>query len=250
MSGHSKWSSIKHKKAATDAKRAQLFTKVARDISVAARAGGDPAMNSALRLALQRARDSNMPNSNVERAIQRGAGGGESDALVEVTYEAYGPGGTALLIQTVTDNRNRTVADVRSTVTASGGSLAEAGAVAWQFELHGLIVVDASDADVDEVQLTAIEAGAIDVSAQDGEVEVLTAPGDIEAVRAALTDAGLPVERAEVAQVPANLVELDEHAAAQMLRLLERLDDLDDVSRVYANADFPAEVIAAAEASG
>jgi YebC/PmpR family DNA-binding regulatory protein len=249
VSGHSKWSSIKHKKGALDTKRGQLFTKLARDITMAARGGGggDPAMNAPLRLAISRAKDNNMPNDNIDRAIQRGVGGGESDNLAEITYEGYGPGGTAVIVEAVTDNRNRTVADVRQAFSRGGGNLGESGAVAWQFDLRGVISVEAGGGDPDEVQLAAIEAGALDVSVDDEDVEVLTEPGELETVREALTSAGLTVARAEVARVPKTLISLDEKAAIQTLKLLERLDDLDDVSRVYTNADFPAEVLEAAE---
>ena len=246
MSGHSKWSSIKHKKAATDAKRGQLFTKLARDITVAARNGADPELNSALRLAIQRARDNNMPGANVERALQRATGGADGAALEEIAYEGYGPGGTAVLIQTVTDNRNRTVADIRVTLNRGGGNLAENGAVGWMFELRGVITVEAEGVDPDEIQLAAIEAGAEDVSADDALVEILTDPGDLESVRAALTEAGFAVASAEIARLPKNPVELDAQTAAQALRLLDQLDELDDVSRVYSNADFSDEVLAAA----
>ncbi len=249
MSGHSKWSSIKHKKAATDAKRGQLFTKLAREITVAARDGGDPEANSRLRLAIHRARESNMPGDNIERAIQRGAGGGESAALQEITYEGYGPGGTAVLVEAVTDNRNRTAADVRVAFSRGGGSLAESGAVAWQFELRGVIAVSPEGVDPDNVQLIAIEAGAIDVSADDSMVEVITEPGGLEPVREALAEAGVTVTRAEIARLPKNVVQLDEGTAVQTLRLLEQLDDLDDVARVYSNADFPVEALEAVSAT-
>ncbi len=246
MSGHSKWSSIKHKKAATDAKRGQLFTKLAREVAMAAReGGGDPDMNSRLRLAIQRAKDSNMPNDNIDRAVQRGAGGGGGEALSEITYEGYGPGGTAVLVEAVTDNKNRTVAEVRNVFTRPGGNLAEAGAVAWQFETRGVIAVDAEPQDVDEVQLAAIEAGALDVSADDDVVEVITERETLEAVRRALDGGGIAVERAELAQLPKNVIELDESTAIQALRLLERLDELDDVARGFSNADFPEEALAA-----
>ncbi|HJM76594.1 MAG TPA: YebC/PmpR family DNA-binding transcriptional regulator [Dehalococcoidia bacterium] len=250
MSGHSKWSSIKHKKAATDAKRGQLFTKLAREVSLAAReGGGDPEMNARLRLAIQRARDANMPKDNIERAIQRGAGGGDGEALIEITYEGYGPGGTAVLVEAVTDNRNRTVAEVRNAFTRGGGNMADAGAVAWQFEMRGVIVVDVRTHDVDEVQLTAIEAGALDVSADDDIVEVITEREQLEAIREALTDADIEVTGAELAQFPSNVIELDESKAIQALRLLERLDELDDVARVFSNADFPEEALEAVAAS-
>ena len=248
MSGHSKWSSIKHKKGALDAKRGQLFTKLAREITVAAGKGSspDPAMNAALRLAVQRARDANMPNANIERAIQRAVGGGDGAQLVEATYEGYGPGGTAVLVEAVTDNRNRTVAEVRLAFTRGGGNLAEAGAVSWQFDLRGLLAVSAEVADADEVQLAAIEAGAEDVSVEGGEVEVVTGAGQLEGIRERLAEAGFEVQRAEIARVPQSMVALDEKTGEQMLRLLERLDELDDVSRVYSNADFPAAVLEAA----
>lgn len=249
MSGHSKWSSIKHKKAATDAKRGQLFTKLARDITMAAKQGdADPEMNAALRLAIQRAKDNNMPNDNIDRAIKRATGGGDADSLEEVSYEGYGPGGTAVIVEAVTDNRNRTVADVRLAFSRGGGSLAEAGAVAWQFDLRGVINIDATDADIDEVQLVAIEADALDVDVADDEssVEVITEPSDIQDVRQALTEAGFTVERAEIAKLPKNTVELDEKAAIAALKMLDRLDELDDVSRVYSNADFPDAVLEAA----
>lgn len=247
VSGHSKWSSIKHKKAITDNKRGQLFTKLAREVTMAARAGGgDPAMNAALRLAVHRAREANMPAENVQRAIQRGTGAGEADRLEEITYEGYAPGGTAVLVDAVTDNRNRTVAEVRNLFSRSGGSLAAGGAVAWQFEMRGVIGVDASGADPDEVQLAAIEAGALDVTAEGGEVEVYTESGALEAVRDALVAAGFRVASAEIARVPKNVVRLGDEAAEKVLRLLEQLDDLDDVARVSSNADFPAAVLAGA----
>ena len=250
MSGHSKWSSIKHKKAATDAKRGQLFTKLAREISLAAReGGGDPEMNARLRLAVQRARDSNMPKDNIERATQRGAGGAEGESLTEITYEGYGPGGTAVLVEAVTDNRNRTVAEVRNAFQRGGGNLADTGAVAWQFQERGVIVVDATAHDVDDVQLAAIEAGALDVSADEEMVEVITERDQLEAVRKALSEAGIEAVRAELAQLPSNVVALDEAKAIQALRLLEKLDELDDVARVFSNADFPAEALEALAAS-
>ena len=247
MSGHSKWSSIKHKKAATDAKRGQLFTKLAREITMAARAGGgDPTMNATLRLAIQKAKDANMPNDNIDRATRRGAGGGDADMLEEITYEGYGPGGAAVLVETVTDNRNRTAADVRNVFSKGGGNLAEAGAVAWQFELRGIVTIDANGVDPDAVQLAAIEAGADDVSADENGVEVITPPSDVESVRNALASAGFPVARSETARLPRNVVELDQKAALATLRLLDGLDDLDDVQRVYSNADFPPEALEAA----
>jgi YebC/PmpR family DNA-binding regulatory protein len=244
VSGHSKWSSIKHKKAATDAKRGQLFTKVARELTMAARQGGsDPEMNPALRLAMAKARDANMPKDNVQRAIERATGGGDGASLEEVTYEGYAPGGTAVLVRALTDNRNRTVAEIRQAFSRGGGNLAESGAVAWMFDLRGVVGIPAGGLDAEEVQLAAIEAGALDTASDDHEVEVLTEPADMERVRIALEAAGYPVERAEIAHVPKNVVALDEKAAIAALKLLERLDELDDVSRVYSNADFPDTVL-------
>jgi YebC/PmpR family DNA-binding regulatory protein len=250
MSGHSKWSSIKHKKAATDAKRGQLFTKLARDITMAARQGDpDPNMNAGLRLAVQKAKAANMPNDNIDRAIKRATGGGDADALEEVTYEGYGPGGIAVLVEAVTDNRNRTVAEVRLVFSRSGGTLAEAGAVAWQFDRRGVVTVNAADSDPDEVQLAAIEAGALDVEvSDDGFVEIITEAVDLHAVREALEAQGIEIDNAELALVPQNRVALDDQQAVANLRLFERLDDLDDVSRVYSNLEFNEAVLAAAEA--
>lgn len=248
MSGHSKWSSIKHKKGKIDAKRGQLFTKLARDITMAARGGNDPEMNASLRLAINKAKDSNMPHANIERAIQRGAGGGDADNLEEVTYEGYGPGGTAVLVEVVTDNRNRTVAELRLAFSRGGGNLAENGAVAWQFEAQGIITVNTAGSDPDDIQLAAIEAGAldVDVAADGSSVEVYTETGSTETVREALTAAGFEVESADLAKVPQNTVELDEQVAISTLRLLEKLDDLDDVSKVHSNAEFTDAVLEAA----
>ena len=248
MSGHSKWSSIKHKKGKLDAKRGQLFTKLARDVTMAARGGGDPEMNASLRLAISKAKDSNMPSANIERAIQRGAGGSEADNLEEVTYEGYGPGGTAVLVDTVTDNRNRTVAELRLAFSRGGGNLAENGAVAWQFEAQGIITVSTTDSDPDDVQLAAIEAGAldVDVSSDGASVEVYTETGSTVAVREAIAEAGFEVESADLAKVPQSTVDLDESAATSTLKLLEKLDDIDDVSKVHSNANFPDSVLEAA----
>lgn len=247
MSGHSKWASIKHKKAATDAKKGQLFTKLARDITMAARHGDpNPDMNASLRLAVQKAKSANMPNENIDRAIKRAAGGGDADLLQEVTYEGYGPGGTAVIVQVVTDNKNRTVADLRMAFSRNGGNLADNGAVSWQFDNRGVIAIDTSKADPDEVQLAAIEAGALDVDVSDGMVEVYTEPADLHTVRAALEEAKFAVESAEVAKVPQNKVHLDEKHALTALKLFDWLEDLDDVSRVYSNAEIDDEVLEAA----
>ncbi len=251
MSGHSKWSSIKHKKAATDAKRGQLFTKLARDITMAAKVGDpDPAMNPNLRLAVQKAKAANMPNDNIDRAIKRATGGGDADMLQEVTYEGYGPGGIAVLVDAVTDNRNRTVAEVRLVFSRNGGNMADAGAVGWQFDRRGVITVNAADSDPDEIQLAAIEAGALDVEvSDDGFIEIITDVSDLHTIRDTLEADGIAIENAEPAQVPQNRINLDPAQAEQALRLFDRLDDLDDVSRVYSNAEIDDAVLEAAAQS-
>ena len=245
MSGHSKWSQIKRQKGVNDTKRGAVFTKVAREIMIAARAGGgDPDGNFRLRLAMEKARSVNMPQENIKRAIERAAGAGEGDQIEEIVYEGYGPGGVAILVETATDNRNRTAADVRSIFTKAGGQLAGAGAVAWQFEPRGLISVAANGKDPDDVALTAIDAGAEDVEESGDRIEVYTSPGDLERVRKSLDAAGLPVESAENAMVARNTVEVDGQRARQNLRLVESLEELDDVQRVTANFDIPEDVFA------
>jgi len=246
MSGHSKWSTIKRQKGANDAKRGALFTKVAREIMVAARAGGgDPEANYRLRLAMDKARAVNMPMDNIKRAIERAAGSGEGEQFEEIVYEGYGPGGVAILVEAATDNRNRTASDVRSMFTKAGGQLAGSGAVAWQFEPRGLISVPTSGRDADELTLKAIDAGASDVDTSDPEtIEVFTDPGDLERVRKALDAGNIPVEHAEQTMVAKTTVELDAHRARQNLRLIELLEELDDVQRVTANFDIPEEIFA------
>ncbi|HEX5824490.1 MAG TPA: YebC/PmpR family DNA-binding transcriptional regulator [Candidatus Limnocylindrales bacterium] len=246
MSGHSKWSTIKRQKGVTDAKRGALFTKVAREISVAARqGGGDPDANYRLRLAVEKARAVNMPSDNIKRTIDKATGGGEADQFEEIVYEGYGPGGVAVLVEAATDNRNRTAAEVRSIFTKTGGQLAGSGAVAWQFEPRGLIAVTrGSKVDPDEVGLAAIDAGAEDVETDDDTIEIYTSPSDLEAVRKALEGAGVPVESAENTMVAKQTVELDSNKARQALRLVEMLEDLDDVQRVTANFDIPEDVFA------
>jgi YebC/PmpR family DNA-binding regulatory protein len=247
VSGHSKWSSIKHKKAATDAKKGQLFTKLARDITMAAKQGDpDPELNAALRLAVQKAKQANMPNDNIDRAIKKALGGGDADNLEEVTYEGYGPGGTAVIVQAVTDNRNRTVAEVRHAFSRGGGNMAETGAVAWQFDPRGLITIIRGDRDAEEVGLVAIEAGAVDVDVSGDEtIEVVTEAADLHRVREALEAEGLSVDSAELAPVPKSRIALEEKDAIAALRLFERLDELDDVARVYSNADWDEAVLEA-----
>lgn len=246
MSGHSKWSTIKRAKGANDAKRGALFTKVAREVMVAARAGGgDPDANFRLRLAMDKARSVNMPLDNIKRAIERATGSGEGEQYEEIVYEGYGPGGVAILVEAATDNRNRTASDVRSMFTKAGGQLAGSGAVAWQFEPRGLISIPVGGRDPDEVALTAIDAGAADVDTSGADViEVYTEPADLERVRAALEVGGLVAESAESTMIARQTVELDAHRARQNLRLIEMLEDLDDVQRVTANFDIPEDVFA------
>jgi len=245
MSGHSKWSTIKRQKGANDAKRGAVFTKVAREVMIAARqGGGDPDANYRLRLAMEKARAVNMPQDNIKRAIDKATGAGDGAVFEEIVYEGYGPGGVAVLVETQTDNKNRTAAGVRAIFTKSGGQLAGAGAVAWQFEPRGLITISGAK-DADEVTLAAIDAGADDVDTSDPDrIEVYTNPGDLRAVRQAIEDAGVPVESAESAMVAKNTVELDSARARQALRLVELLEDLDDVQRVTANFDIPEDVFA------
>jgi YebC/PmpR family DNA-binding regulatory protein len=246
MSGHSKWSTIKRQKGANDAKRGALFTKVAREISVAARqGGGDPDANYRLRLAIEKARSVNMPADNIKRTIEKATGGGDAEQYEEIAYEGYGPGGVAVLVEAATDNRNRTAAEVRSIFTKSGGQLAGSGAVAWQFEPRGYISIRRDGVDADEVALAAIDAGAEDVDTdEDEEIAVYTAPADLERVRMALEDAGIAVASAESTMVAKNTVELDSAKARQALRLVELLEELDDVQRVTANFEIPEDVFA------
>ncbi len=248
MSGHSKWSSIKHKKAATDAKKGQLFTKLARDITMAARQGDpNPDANAALRLAVLKARAANMPGENIDRAIKKAIGGGEGSNLQEVAYEGYGPGGTAVIVQAVTDNRNRTVAEVRFAFSRGGGNLGEAGAVGWQFDTRGLITIDSAGKDLNDLQMVAIEAGALDIDLGDETMDVITEATDLHKVREALEAQGITVESAELAAIAKNKVELNEKDSEAALRLFEKLDDLDDVSRVYSNAVLSDAILAAAD---
>jgi YebC/PmpR family DNA-binding regulatory protein len=247
MSGHSKWSQIKRQKGANDAKRGALFTKISREITVAARQGGaDPDANFRLRLAVDKARRPpiNMPADNIKRAIERAAGGGEGEQYEEIIYEGYGPGGVAVLVEAATDNRNRTAAEVRSIFSKAGGQLAGSGAVAWQFEPRGLITIARDGADADEVALLAIDAGAEDVDTETDPVEIFTTPADVERVRQQLEKAGISIESAESTMVAKTSVELDDAKARQNLRLVEQLEDLEDVQRVTANFDIPEEIFA------
>lgn len=247
MSGHSKWSQIKRQKGANDAKRGAVFTKVARDIAIAARAGGgDPDGNFKLRLAIEKARAVNMPADNIKRAVERGAGGGEAEQFEEIVYEGYGPGGVAIIVETATDNKNRTAADVRAIFTKHGGQLAGSGAVAWQFEQRGVISIPRDGQDADEVALMAIDAGAEDVDTDADPLEVYTQPTELEAVRRSLESGGVKIESAELAMQAKNTIEVDPAKARANLRLIEHLEDHDDVQRVTANFEIPDEVLAEA----
>ena len=250
MSGHSKWAQIKRAKGANDVKRGQLFTKLGREVTIAAREGGaDPDGNARLRMAIDRAREANMPMETIQRAIQRGSGGGEGASLEEVVYEAYGAGGAALLIEATTDNRNRTVAEVRATLTRGGGSLGEAGSVAWNFESRGIIVAQAGDKmDPEELELKAIDAGADDFNADGQDVEILTDPSQVDEVRRALEASGANVTSVDVAMVPKTQIDLPNDQTTAVLRLVERLEDLDDVNRVYTNVHISDEILAQAAA--
>jgi YebC/PmpR family DNA-binding regulatory protein len=249
MSGHSKWSSIKHKKGAKDAKRGKLFTKLARAITVAARdGGGDPDSNPALGLAVQKARDASMPKDNIQRAIDRGTGEGDDAAAIEaVTYEGYGPGGAAILVETLTDNRNRTGSEVRHAFEKHGGSLGEPNSVAWQFEKRGVILIDGGRYGEDDL-MTAIDAGAEDVSADGDVLKVITAASDLTAVRSAVESSGVEIESAELSMEPANTVEVGEGEAGSLLRLMDTLEEHDDVDSVHANFDVPEEILERAAA--
>jgi YebC/PmpR family DNA-binding regulatory protein len=244
MSGHSKWSSIKHKKAVVDSRRGAQFSKLTRAITVAAReGGGDPDANAALENAIRKAREASMPKDNIERAIAKGTGdGGDGEALESVLYEGYGPGGVALLVETVTENRNRTGADVRHVLSKNGGSLGEPGSVSYLFEKKGIIVIDATRYSEDDL-MAAVEAGAEDVTADDDVFEVIAEPADFTRVRRALEEAGVEMESAEMAYRPTSLVPLDEAQAGRLMKLIEALEDSDDVSAVHANFDVSADVL-------
>jgi YebC/PmpR family DNA-binding regulatory protein len=244
VSGHSKWSQIKRAKGVTDVKRGQLFTKLGREISVATREGGgpDPEANARLRLAVHRAREANMPMDTIERAIKRSSGT-DSAALEEILYEGYGPNGAAIMIEAMTDNRNRTVAEIRNVFKNSGGRLGEAGCVAYLFDSRGIISVGVSGVDPDDVALTAIDAGADDFRVDEDGIEIYTDPTQIETVRAALEQERVPVSNAETAMIPKTTLELDPKDTVTVLRMMERLEELDDVQRVYSNLELSEEVL-------
>ncbi|MDC7239858.1 MAG: YebC/PmpR family DNA-binding transcriptional regulator [Spirochaetales bacterium] len=242
MSGHSKWHTIKHKKGAADAKRGKLFTKIIKEITVCARmGGGDLESNASLRTVVLKAKAANMPKDNIEKAIKKGTGDMDGVDYIELQYEAYAPGGVGLLISTLTDNKNRTAADVRSILNKGGGSLAATGAVSYQFSRKGIISYDGEKVDFEKLFEVALEAGAEDVTDEDGAIEVVTEPGDFEAVLTALQEAGFEQEGAEVTMISDNTVELDKEATGKVLRLIERLEDNDDVQDVASNLDVPAD---------
>ena len=244
MSGHSKWSSIKHQKGVADARRGQLFTKLTREIIVAVREGGaSPDTNFRLRLAVQKARDNSMPSDNIERAIKRGSGELGGAALAEMTLEGYGPGGAAILVQALSDNRNRTLQDVRNIFTRGGGSLGESGCVAWIFDLKGLITVNTGGLDAEELSLAAIDAGAEDVVTGGDCVEIYTRPDELEMVRRALEEQSVPIASAEQSLIPKTTLDLGEKEALQTLRMLDKLEGLDEVQQVCSNIDFADDVV-------
>lgn len=250
MSGHSKWSTIKRKKGAEDAKRGKIFTRLARDITIAAReGGGDPAANPSLRTALDKARGSNMPKDNIDRAIKRGTGELDGGELFEITYEAYGPHGVAVLIQCVTDNKNRTLSDVRRIFNKGGGNMAEAGAVGWMFDSKGYLTVSADKVNFDDVFMVAVDAGADDVVQGDEEIEVYTAPDSLHAVREALESAGIKVADAELSKIAKNEIELDVKETLSIMTLIEQLEELDDVDRVFSNLSISDDALMQLEAA-
>jgi len=246
MSGHSKWASIKHKKGAVDAKRGKVFTKLIKEITVAARMGGkDSDANARLRVAVATAKAENMPKENIERAIKKGTGDLEGSNYEEVTYEGYGPGGVAVLIEILTDNKNRAVADVRHLFERSGGNLGETGCVAWMFSKKGFIVFQKDQVEEEMLFELALEAGADDIKEDEKELEVITEPSSFEQVKAAIENAGIPYTLAEITMIPNTTVKIDDKHAQQMLTLMENLEDNEDVNHVYANFDISDEVMEA-----
>ena len=245
MSGHSKWATTKHKKAAADSKRGKSFTKLIKEITVSARlGGGDPDGNPRLRTAIQKSKEQNMPADNIKRAIMKGTGELPGVSYEEILYEGYGPGGTAMLVDIMTDNKNRTVAEIRHVFSKHGGNMGEAGCVGWMFHKAGYIVVDRNKADEDTLLTLALEAGADDMKSDDpDQFEILTTPGHLERVRSALETKGVPIALAEVTQIPQTYVKLEGRDAEQMLKLMEAIEDHDDVQKVYANFDIAQEVM-------
>ena len=247
MSGHSKWASIKHKKAANDAKRGKLFTKLLKEVSVAARnGGGDPEMNPRLRTAMQTAKAANVPNDTIDRAVLKGTGELEGINYEEVVYEGYGPNGVALIIEVLTDNKNRSVSDLRNILDRNGGSMGERGCVSWMFDKRGLILVEKSRINEDALFLIAAEAGAEDLETQGGQIQIICPFEDFDLVRLAIQESQASIALAEITMVPQTTVTLDEKQAEQMIRLMDLLDDNDDVQKVYANFDIPDDILEAA----
>ena len=246
MSGHSKWASIKHKKGAADAKRGKIFTKIIKEITVAARlGGGDPDGNPRLRTAIMNAKSNNMPADNVTRAIKKGTGELEGVHYEETTYEGYGPGGAAIFLEAMTDNKNRTVSEIRAALGKAGGNLGETGCVAWMFEKKGLITVKTDAKNEDDLMELAIDAGADDMQTVDDHYEITTAVENFEAVRKALEEAGVPMDTAELTRIPQNTVSLDEKKGKALLKLMDILEDHDDIQKAYSNFDIPDDVMAA-----
>lgn len=246
MSGHSKWATTKHKKAAADAKRGKAFTKLTKEITVAAKlGGGDPEGNPRLRTAVVKARAASMPADNIKRAIQKGTGELPGVSYEETTFEGYGPGGVALLIEVMTDNRNRTVPEIRNILGKLGGNLGESGCVSWMFHKKGYIVIGQSKANEEKLMSLALDAGAEDMQTEDDNFVITTAPADFEKVKKTIEDAGIAPDAAEVTMIPQTYVKLEGKAADQMLRLMDMLEDSDDVQNVYANFDIPEEILAA-----
>lgn len=246
MSGHSKWSTIKHKKAAADAKRGKIFTKLIKEITVAARmGGGDPSSNPRLRTAVLAAKSENMPKDKLERAIQKGIGGLEGVNYEEITYEGYGPGGAAIMVESLTDNKNRTVADIRHIFSKCAGNLGESGCVSYMFDKKGYIVIEKAAVDEEKLMETALDAGAEDIREEDENFEVIMKPGDFEKVKSAIEISGIPFLVAEVTMLPQSTTSLEGKEAEQMVRMMEMLEDCDDVQKVYTNADIPDEIMMA-----
>ena len=245
MSGHSKWASIKHKKANTDAKRGKVFTKIVKEIAIAARlGGGDPTGNPRLRTAIEKAKEANMPHDNIKKAVMKGTGELPGVTYEEFVYEGYGPAGVAIMMEVLTDNKNRTLPEIRMIMSKSGGSLGETGCVSWMFDKKGYILVNKSKTSEDSVMSVALEAGAEDMKndPQEDNYEIITAPEDMNDIKAALEKANLPIESAEVTMIPQNYVVLDQKHAEQMIRLTDALEDHEDIQNVYSNFDIPDEV--------
>jgi len=249
MSGHSKWSTIKRKKGAEDVKRGKIFTRIAREITIAARHGGDPNANPTLRLAVEKARAANMPKDNIERAIKKGTGELEGGSEEEITYEAYAPHGIPLLIKCLTDNRNRTLADIRKIFNRHGGNMAEAGAVGWMFDTKGYIAIERDNQDPDEVFMIAVDAGADDVQISEEWFEIYTPADELHAVSSALVNKGLTIAEAELSQVPKNEIELGSKETVQVMGVIEALEELDDVQQVYSGLNISDEAMAELEAA-